>query len=116
MASLGHLFYHKHEISLEPLPETQIDEGQSSPVPDIMLYDNENFRTPIIIEICHPNGINNDLKKIIKLIDDNDFGIEEGFIYDYERNKWIKYQKNLGQILLNPSYSNVLDLDLNKFL
>jgi hypothetical protein len=48
-----------------------------------MLYNNEAFQTPIIIEVCHPNGVNNDLKKIMKLIDANDFGIEEGFIYDY---------------------------------
>ena len=34
MTRLGHLFYQLHQISLEPLPETQIDEGQSSPVPD----------------------------------------------------------------------------------
>ena len=71
MASLGHMYYHKQLIDLEPSPETQIDEGQSSPVPDIMLYDNANFRTPIILEICHPGGVNNDLKKV-RLIKEND--------------------------------------------
>jgi hypothetical protein len=112
MASLGHLFYHLHEIKLEPLPETQIDEGQSSPVPDIMLYNNDTFQTPIIIEVCHPNGVNNDFKKIVNLIDFNDFGIEEGFIYDYERGIWLKYQKGIGQIFDKPSYSNILGKDL----
>jgi Uma2 family endonuclease len=116
MASLGHLFYHLHEIELEPLPETQIDEGQSSPVPDIMLYNNATFQTPIIIEVCHPNGVNNDFKKIIKLIDANDFGIEEGFIYDYERGLWLKYQKGVGQITESPSFSSILNMDLASLL
>lgn len=116
MTSLGYLFYHLHQITLEPLPETQIDEGQSSPVPDIMLYNNETFQTPIIIEVCHPNGVNNDLKKIIKLIEANDFGIQEGFIYDYERGLWLKYQKGIGQIVDHPSYSNILEIDLASLL
>lgn len=94
------------------MPETQIDEGQSSPVPDIMLYNNATFQTPIIIEVCHPNGVNNDFKKIIKLIDANDFGIEEGFIYDYERKRWLKYQKGVGQITDNTSFSSILKMDL----
>lgn len=116
MASLGHLFYHLHQIKFEPLPETQIDEGQSSPVPDILLYDNETYQTPIIIEICHPNGVNNDLKKLKKLIDENDYGIKEGFIYDYERGIWLKYTKNFGQIYENTSFSEILNMDLAKFL
>jgi hypothetical protein len=111
-ASLGHLFYHEHEISLEPLPETQIDEGQASPVPDILLYDNETYKTPIIIEVCHPNGLNNDMKKIIRLIEENDYGIEEGFIYDYVRGMWSKYIKGVGQVFDNQSYSDILDMDL----
>lgn len=115
-ASLGHLFYHQHEITLEPLPETQIDEGQASPVPDIMLYDNETYRTPIIIEICHPNGLNNDLKKIIRLIEENDYGIEEGFIYDYVRGLWVKYQKGFGQVAEAPSYSAILAIDFATLL
>lgn len=116
MASLGYMYYHQHEIELEPLPETQIDEGQSSPVPDILLYDNETYRTPIIIEICHPNGLNNDLKKIIRLIEENDYGIEEGFIYDYVRGLWSKYQKGIGQVYTDPSYSYILAIDLATLL
>ncbi len=116
MTRLGHLYYNVHQISLEPLPETQIDEGQSSPVPDIMLYNNETFQTPIIIEVCHPNGVNNDLKKIIKLIDANDFGIEEGFIYDYERGLWLKYQKGIGQVFEKTSFSAILNIDFATLL
>lgn len=118
---MGYLHYRKHDIALEPLPETQIDEGQARridapPVPDILLYDNETYRTPIIIEICHPNGLNNDLKKIIRLIEDNDYGIEEGFIYDYVRGLWSKYQKGVGQVFEDPSYSAILGIDLASLL
>ena len=111
-AGLGHLFYHKHEISLESLLETQIDEGQASPVPDIFLYDNETYRTPIIIEIFHPNGLSNDMRKIISLIEENDYGNEEGFIYDYVLGIWSKYLKGVGQVFDNQSYSEILDMDL----
>ncbi len=109
---LGLLFYLEHKIALEPLPETQIDEGQSSPVPDILLFDNEEQQTRIIIEICHPSGYKNDLRKVIKLIDENDYGVVEGFIYDYVRKSWSKYQRGIGQIIDRPSYSEILDIDL----
>lgn len=113
---LGYLFYMEHSIALEPLPETQIDEGQSSPVPDILLYDNEEQQTRIIIEICHPTGFNNDMRKVIRLIDENDYGVIEGFIYDYVRKQWRKYQKGAGEITVNPSFSHLLNLDLAALL
>ena len=81
-------------------------------MPDILLYDNETYKTPIIIEVCHPNGLNNDMKKIIRLIEENDYGIEEGFIYDYVRGMWSKYKKGVGKVVDNQSYSDILDMDL----
>lgn len=113
---LGLLYYHQQKINLEPLPETMIDEGQTSPVPDILLYDNEHFSSPIIIEVCHTNGLKNDLKKIQILIDQYDYGVVEGFAYDYRDDKWYKYLKNHGFDQDRPSYSNYLDLDLATLL
>ncbi len=113
---LGLLFYQQHSIPLEPLPETMIDEGQTSPVPDILLYDNQEHKTPIIIEVCHTSGVNNDMKKIIRLIEDFDYGIEEGFLYDYAAKQWRKYTKGQGQMETDNSYSDVLQLDFNDFL
>ena len=113
---LGLLYYHQHKIQLEPLPETMIDEGQTSPVSDILLYDNEHFTTPIIIEICHTSGLKNDLKKVQVLIDNYDYGVKEGFIYDYRDNKWFNYQKDVGFNQDNPSYSSILQLDLATLL
>lgn len=109
---LGILFYHEGSIELEPLPETMIDEGQTSPVPDVSLYNNKTYQTPVIIEVCHPNGVKNDFKKVQRLIDEFDYGTIEGFVYDYVSNTWQKYSKGQGVQTQNPSFSNVLNVDL----
>ncbi len=109
--ALGTLFYVDSKIKLEPLPETMIDEGQTSPVPDIQLFDNEKLVTPVIIEVSHPTGMKNDFNKVKKLIEENDYGILEGFVYDYVNNSWRKYQKGIGEITENASWSQVLELD-----
>ncbi|MFP4092742.1 MAG: hypothetical protein ACLFT3_20710 [Cyclobacteriaceae bacterium] len=113
---LGQLYYHDKKISLEPLPETMLDEGQTSPVPDVILYDNHQHITPIIIEVCHSSGVRNDIKKLIKLIDDYDYGIQEGFLYDYSDKRWFCYRKDQQPLEENRSFSAILNLDLNRFL
>jgi hypothetical protein len=52
-SGLGPLYYHQRTLRLEPLPETMLNEGEASrndgpPVPDLILYDNENRMTPAI--------------------------------------------------------------------
>jgi Uma2 family endonuclease len=113
---LGVLFYHDGVIDLEPLPETMIDEGQTSPVPDVSLYNNKTFQTPVIIEVCHPNGVKNDFKKVQRLVDEFDYGVLEAFVYDYINNSWMKYSKNGGNQSENPSFSLVLNLNLAELL
>lgn len=53
---LGKLYYYDKTIGLEPLPETMIDEGQTSPTPDLVLYNPVTDLIQIIIEICHTRG------------------------------------------------------------
>ncbi|MFD1145209.1 hypothetical protein ACFQ4C_29025 [Larkinella insperata] len=113
---LGVLFYREHAISLEPLPEAMLDEGKASPVPDILLQDDETDQTPIIIEICHTKGLKGDLQKVIQLIDDDLYGILEGFVYDYKASRWYRYRRGDGAIATPSSYSDILQLDLNNFL
>ncbi|MEZ0484585.1 hypothetical protein [Fibrella aquatica] len=118
---LGVLYYREKSIGLEPLPETMLDEGKASRdvgplVPDISLRDNEKSLTPIIIEVCHTNGLRGDLRKVIQLIDDDLYGISEGFIYDYRTGEWLRYQFGDGGLTTSSSHSAILDLDLNKFL
>lgn len=116
VVELGTLYYHTKEIVLEPLVETMLDEGKSSPTPDILLYDNEQDKSPVIIEVCHSAGQANDLKKIIWLIDEQDYGILEGFIYNYKTRQWLRYGKGDGGIAQPSSWSAVLKLDLADLL
>jgi Uma2 family endonuclease len=113
---LGILFYHEGSIDLEPLPETMIDEGQTSPVPDVSLYNNQTFQTPVIIEVCHPNGVKNDFKKVQRLIDEFDYGTIEGFVYDYVNDTWQKYVRGSGLQTEGRSFSEVLQVDLATLL
>ena len=113
---LGTLYYDAKVIRLEPLPETMLDEGQASPTPDIILSDNESEQTPIIIEVCHTKGLKHDCKKVIRLIDEDEYGILEGFVYDYKTGNWLRYCKGDAGLMTQTSFSNVLNLDLNAML
>ncbi|WP_421827407.1 hypothetical protein [Larkinella sp.] len=113
---LGNLYHGNHSISLEPLPEMMLDFTYSSPTPDVILFDNEADQTPIIIEICHTSGLKHDLAKTIRLIDENLYGILEGFVYNYKTGQWFRYRKGDGGLTENSSFSEILQLDLNSFL
>ncbi|TAE28577.1 MAG: hypothetical protein EAZ92_08055 [Candidatus Kapaibacterium sp.] len=115
-AELFFLYDKQKTIVLEPLSETMLDEGQTSPTPDIILYDNIEMQTPVIIEITHGDGVKKDLKKVRELIDADDYGIREGFVYDYKRDKWHKYQQGEGDISDKPSFCEAINLDLATLL
>ncbi len=113
---LGVMYHREQSITLEPLPETMLDEGKASPVPDILLRDNQTAQTPIIIEVCHTNGLKGDLRKVIQLIDEDLYGIREGFIHDYRTGHWLRYAFGDGSVTSESSFSEILNLDLNQFL
>lgn len=113
---LGILYYKDRTLAYEPLPETMIDEGQTSPTPDLVLYNPATELMPIIIEVCHTRGQKNDLKKVIRLIEDDDYGILEGFVYNYRTNEWLRYCKGDGGVATGTSFSELLSLDLAQFL
>jgi hypothetical protein len=108
--------YEQGAISLEPLPETMLDESQTSPTPDIILYDNILSKTPIIIEVTHSDGVIKDLRKVRQLINERDYGIVEGFVYDYKLNAWHKYHRDKGDITDNPSFCEAVNLDFATLL
>jgi Uma2 family endonuclease len=80
--------YLKDKTHLFPYPETMIDEGQTSPAPDILLYDHQMEKTMVIIEITHTAGVKKDTAKVIDLL--KDYDVQEGFIYDYKKIFGIK--------------------------
>lgn len=108
--------YRAGTITLEPLPEMMLTEGYRSPTPDIILYDYTAEQTRIIIEVCQTNGQQNDLKKILWLIEENEYGILEGFVYNYKTKQWLRYRKGDGGVATESSFSEVLNVDLGPFV
>ncbi len=115
-AELVFLYKKQRVITLEPLSETMLNEAQTSPTPDIILFDNVTDETPVIIEINHTSGVKSDIKKVQQLIDAQDYGIREGFVYDYKRNEWHKYKLGEGIISDKPSFCEAINIDLATLL
>lgn len=114
---LGILYYHKKTITLEPLPETPLGEGPGHQVPDVLLFDPEVELTRIIIEIAQPRSAKHDLSKIIQLIEHDDYGILEGFVYNYHTNQWFRYRLGDGGAATESSVSDLLGgIDLGTML
>ncbi len=103
-------------IRLEPLPETILDESKASPMPDILLYDNELNQTRVIIEVCHTDGPRADLQKLVKLIDADLYGIREGFVYDYRTQQWFRYHFGDAGLTEAAAQSKILGFDLGQFV
>lgn len=114
ITGLGHLYYTLGQIPYEPFPETMIDESQTSPTPDILLFDNENQKNIVIIEISSNTGAKKDMEKVIELM--HDYDIPEGFVYNYNKKIWMKYELTKGEILENPSFCNAIGYDLQQFI
>ena len=101
---LGVLYYHKQVIALIPLPETPLAEGPGYPVPDVILYDEKAEQTRVVIEVCNNRSINSDLRKVIRLIEEDDFGIQEGFVFNYVTHEWLRYCKGDGGSATTSSF------------
>jgi Uma2 family endonuclease len=106
--------YNQGNIILEPLAEAMINEGESSPTPDVILLDNVLDEIKVIIEISSTTGFKKDFNKIIELIDE--YEVEEGFVYDYKKENWRKYKLGVGEIVKNSSFCDAIGYDLNDFV
>ncbi|MBO0948201.1 hypothetical protein [Fibrella forsythiae] len=115
-SGLRWLFEKEKKINLEPLPETMVNEDETSPTPDLVLVDPDTELIRVVIEICHTVGLKGDIRKVVNLLDNNLYDIQEGFIYDYKTGKWYRYKANTGGLVEESSWSDVLVLDLNAFL
>ena len=105
------------KIALEPLPETDIDPGNpESKCPDLILQDEEKATVPVIIEIATNRGWKTDFAKLRRLMDETEYGIEEGFVLNFEKGEWHKYSKSKGVVEGRPSWSDVLQVDLDTLL
>ncbi|MFZ4633129.1 MAG: hypothetical protein ACOYNO_02870 [Saprospiraceae bacterium] len=105
------------QIELEPLPETDIDPGNpESKCPDLILQNNVLSTVPVIIEIATHRGWRTDYNKMRRLIEETEYGILEGFVYDFEKQEWHKYSKGKDVQDEISSWSDVLRLDLKMLL
>ncbi|MCA4893493.1 MAG: hypothetical protein ING84_00640 [Cytophagales bacterium] len=105
--------YLKDKTQLFPYPETMIDEGQTSPAPDILLYDHKQDKTLTLIEVTHSAGVKKDSAKVLALL--RDYDVQEGFVYDYKKKSWYQIDKVTGEAT-ESSFSKVLHLELNSLL
>jgi hypothetical protein len=56
------------------------------------------------------------LVRVTRLIEDTDYGILEGVVYNYRAKLWFHYRKGDGGIITESSFFDILQLDLNGFL
>lgn len=110
---LGLLFVNG-KIPYEPFPEVMVDESQTSPTPDVLLFDNQLQQNVVIIEVSGKAGARKDFLKIVEVC--AEYEIAEGFVYDYISKNWRKYKYGVGEITGNPSYCESIGYDLNTFL
>jgi hypothetical protein len=80
------------------------------------MLDEETCTTPVIIEVNDTTGIRNDLLRIRTVLTTTDYGVVEGFVYDFTRNEWHKYHRDKGDIAENPSFCEAINLDLATLL
>lgn len=106
-----YLLYQSGKIAFEPLPQTVLTEGYASPVPDLLLYDHQTEQVEVIIEVCQNSGLKHDISKVIRLIDDNEYGILEGFVFNYKTQQWLRYREGDGGVATESPFSKVLNLD-----
>lgn len=109
---LGVLFYHKQAIPYLPLPETPLAEGPGYPVPDVILFEEPTEQTRVIIEVANNRSAQTDLRKVIRLIDEDDWGIQEGFVFNYKTREWLRYRKGDGGAATASSFSELMGVDL----
>lgn len=66
----------------------------------------------MIIEVTHTKGVKTDPRKVIRLMEEDDYGILEGFVFNYKTQQWLRYRKGDGGQATESSFSGVLQLDL----
>ncbi len=114
MMRLGMLYHIEHAIPYEPFPETMIDESQTSPTPDILLFDNVKKQNQVIIEVTGNTGAKRDFEKVKQLMEE--YGVPEGFVYNYDTGNWMKFRLYKGEDKMAPSFSDLIGYDLDDLL
>lgn len=78
----------------------------------MLLHDDVAEDAKVIVEVCLTDGVRNDLRRIIRLIEEDDYGILEGFVFNYKTREWLRYRKGDGGVATASSFSELMDVDL----
>ena len=76
-------------------------------IPDIVAEDNNGI---VFVEICRTSMVTKDVSKV-RLIMKKHTKPNEGFVYDYERNKWYKVRENKKRT--EGSQSEIFEYDFS---
>ena len=114
MTALGNLYYREGKIPYEPFTETMIDEGKTSPTPDVLLFDNRSGQNMVIIEVSTSAGERKDFEKLVEIM--KDYQVPEGFVYNYNTKTWRKYRLDAGETAENPSFCDTIGYDFDTFV
>ena len=106
--------YKNRKTKFFAYPETMIDESETSPVPDVMLIDPDTGLSHVIIEITHTQGVKKDIKKLQELM--QNYGVGEGFVYNYKQKQWYKCRLDLEGVAENISFCDTINYDLDELL
>lgn len=108
-----YVLFETKQIQYEPLPETMIDDAKTSPTPDIILSDEVAGNNMVIIEVAG-KGEKSDFQKVSDLAEQ--YEVPEGFVYNYQKKTWRKYQLGVGEIFDCPSFCESIGYDLDEFV
>ena len=95
-----------------------IPSNLNSQSPDVAIYKKAlkgaNFKTVVAIEITTKREFKATKEKVIEYFELAD-KLKEAFVYDYETDRWAKFERK-GEVTKNPSFLNLLEIDLADFI
>jgi Uma2 family endonuclease len=124
---LGKLFYalttlyQTGHIPYEPFTEMSLKREKGGKTPDILLWDGSaqtKYVYPVLVEICTTSAFETDIAKLKGIMGDAQYGVQEGFVYDYELRKWaiIRKQDKDMHTVMSTAASAVLNVRLHNLV
>ena len=97
------------------LPEFCVDKDDlDSLAPDVVLYQDKGDRYPVVIvDITIHKEFEVICQKAQQLMVDYP-QVKESFVYDYEKEEWQCFGKNVD--IDEPSFSSIFEINLNDYL
>lgn len=101
--------YQRKTITSEPLPVAY--SSNFSSVADIICFNPTNNKVNTLIKLCEKSHQKDAYHQFSKFIADNNFGVEEGFIYNYETREWLRIWRG---VKTGDTRSRELNLEMSE--